>query len=68
MADFHSRSYVQRRNLDDFSAEIFDSTTSCFRILFKIDIFYFRSFGQKVYLGKWHIPRYPNIARILPGL
>ena len=25
-------------------------------------ISHFRIFGQKVYPGKWHIPRYPNIA------
>ena len=57
MADFDSTSCVQRRNLDDFPANI----TLLQNFSSKL-ISYFRIFGQKVYPGKWHIPEYPNIA------
>ena len=55
MADFDSTSYVQRRNLDDFPANITLLQNFSSKLIFCL-----RIFGQKVYSGKWHIPKYPQ--------
>ena len=72
MADFDSTSYVQRRNLDDFPAKYCPALEFFFKIDILLKTFWaksiscFRTYGQKVYPGKWHIPGYPNIASTPP--
>ena len=72
MADFDSTSYIQRRNLDDFPANITLLQNFSSKLIFYFRIFgqksCFRIFGQKVYPGKWYIPEYPNIASPPPPL